>query len=364
MSPINVRPMPKSGTWYPADLASLTRLFAAAMASAEREIRAPRDPATAMPASHEPLLLDAPEAADPIPCPRCSLPSGSCPCFQAVLLPHAGLMHCLPTAAFALRRIDPSAVKRIVVLGPSHMAPFDGLGRSPFSHFATPFGAFPIDYSMIPEDLARRMENLRPGECAGEHSLELPMTMIGYMLRERMSPSSDLDGQPAADIPIVPLMVGSRMQPGDRPTVAALLRDPGTLCVVSSDFCHYGRSFRFTPFSGSRAKEPIWTQIKALDFEYMEAISQADTERLEQLMESRDNTVCGIQPIRLFLEAMGALRPEAGCHQHGPADTCSKNHFDRGTLQFHAYAQSSVLGRPSADPRQDHSVSYASASFQ
>ena len=55
-------------------------------------------------------------------------PTGSSP--KAVIAPHAGYIYSGPIAASAYAQLAPSrdSIKRVVLLGPSHFASFDGSG--------------------------------------------------------------------------------------------------------------------------------------------------------------------------------------------------------------------------------------------
>lgn len=70
-------------------------------------------------------------------------------------------------------------------------------------------------------------------------------------------------------ITIVPVLVGSIS--GSRQQMygkifARYIEDPKNLFVISSDFCHWGSRFHFTPYS-SNSREPIYEQITKLDRE-------------------------------------------------------------------------------------------------
>lgn len=43
------------------------------------------------------------------------------------------------------------------------------------------------------------------------------------------------------------------------------MKDPKTVFVISSDFCHWGMNFDFTPYDQSKGS--IWESIKAMDLE-------------------------------------------------------------------------------------------------
>src|SRR6185295_1378598 len=63
----------------------------------------------------------------------------------ALVAPHAGLMYSGPVAAHAYRLLRGRSFDVVVLVGPSHFVPFDGVSVWPSGAFATPFGDMPID---------------------------------------------------------------------------------------------------------------------------------------------------------------------------------------------------------------------------
>ena len=57
------------------------------------------------------------------------------------------------------------------------------------------------------------------------------------------------------------------------------MKDPKTVFVISSDFCHWGPNFDFQYYD--KSKGAIWQSIEALDKEGV------------QFIESQDANVCG-----------------------------------------------------------------------
>ncbi|KAL8454361.1 hypothetical protein Emag_001464 [Eimeria magna] len=95
---------------------------------------------------------------------------------KAIICPHAGLRFSGPTAAYAWKQVDPSAVKRVFLLGPSHCKYFRGVALPPEGcpSYATPLGDLPLDNGIL--DALRRTQafsDLSPSEDEAEHSIEL-----------------------------------------------------------------------------------------------------------------------------------------------------------------------------------------------
>lgn len=76
------------------------------------------------------------------------------------------------------------------------------------------------------------------------------------------------------------------------------LEDPGTLFIISSDFCHWGRRF---DFQFTMPDKPIWQAITELDHIGMAVLEQGDPQAWLQYLDAYENTVCGRDPLFLLL---------------------------------------------------------------
>src|SRR5262249_45985204 len=63
----------------------------------------------------------------------------------ALVAPHAGLMYSGPVAAHAYRLLRGRRFDVVVLVGPSHFVPFEGVALLRRGGFETPFGVAPID---------------------------------------------------------------------------------------------------------------------------------------------------------------------------------------------------------------------------
>ena len=169
----------------------------------------PADPAT-LGAALEAAFATAP------PCP-----------FRAkmVVVPHAGIDYSGRVAAKALRALDaPKRLKRVVILGPNHRIPLDGVALHPAAAWATPLGVAPVA-----KDAARAIQSL-PGVTvdaqpfASEHSLEMPLIFI-----QRLLPG----------VEIVPVLVGVAEPALVEEALERLWGGPETAICLSSDLSHF-----------------------------------------------------------------------------------------------------------------------------
>jgi AmmeMemoRadiSam system protein B len=152
-------------------------------------------------------------------------PTGHPP--KALIAPHAGYAYSgtVAAAAFAtLREGTAPAIRRAVVIGPSHHAAFRGIAAPIAEAFATPLGRVPVDRESLSGLAGLRFVWLADEPHAPEHALEVELPFLQLRL-----------GAFAA----VPLLVGD----ADPQEVAEVLRrlwgGPETLIVVSSDLSHF-----------------------------------------------------------------------------------------------------------------------------
>ncbi|KAF7638415.1 PHD-type domain-containing protein [Meloidogyne graminicola] len=156
---------------------------------------------------------------------------------RAIISPHAGYTYCGETAAFAFKQVIPDKIRKIFVLGPSHVMYLSGCALTTFSKYATPLGDLHVD-SFVNEQLMNShgsdsFEWMSTRNEEAEHSLEMQMPFIAKIMESR---------QPGS-FKIVPVLVGSlntsRQQFYGR-IFANYIADPTNLFVISSDFLSLG----------------------------------------------------------------------------------------------------------------------------
>jgi MEMO1 family protein len=189
----------------------------------------------------------------------------------AIVVPHAGHVYSGPTAGFAYASIDPSAIERVVLLGPAHYVPVEGIGLSTATAWRTPLGDVPLDAD-VADDLRARIDSVVPADLAHapEHSLEVQLPFL-----QRVLP---------AGWQLVPLIVGAAPAGDVAAAVTACAALPRTLVVVSTDLSHY------------------------LDYE--SAVAQ-DSRTIRSIVHRRPDSIgtsdaCGRHPLRGLLTAAAA----------------------------------------------------------
>ncbi|HET7370557.1 MAG TPA: AmmeMemoRadiSam system protein B [Gammaproteobacteria bacterium] len=145
---------------------------------------------------------------------------------KALIAPHAGYIYSGSVAARAYNLLKPvaEAISRVVLIGPSHRWPVNGLAAPSVEAFATPLGEVPLDRAALDALIELPQVEVSDEAHASEHSLEAQLPFLQVVL---------------ADFTLVPLVIG-RATPSE---VAAVLDrlwgGAETLVVVSSDLSHY-----------------------------------------------------------------------------------------------------------------------------
>ncbi|KAL8585223.1 Protein memo1 [Nucella lapillus] len=254
---------------------------------------------------------------------------------RAIIAPHAGYYYCGACGAHAYRQVDPSVVKRVFILGPSHHVRMSGCALSATETYQTPLYDLVIDAKIYEELYATRLfDTMSVSTDEGEHSIEMHLPYIAKVMESRRNMFT-----------IVPILVGSlspekERQYGD--ILSSYLECPENLFVVSSDFCHWGKRFNYTHYEKSVGK--IWQSIEALDKMGMDLIERMDPVGFTNYLRDYQNTICGRHPIGVLLNAINSLRRNGNQHKM--------------EMKFLKYTQSSQCVNHS-----DSSVSYAAGSL-
>ena len=151
-------------------------------------------------------------------------PQGVVP--KAIIAPHAGFIYSGPIAASAYAQILPAKdiIKKVVLLGPSHRVPLQGLAASSAKAFSTPLGEVPLDQEAIQKILKFPQVTLMEEAHRLEHSLEVHLPFLQKIL---------------TNFKLIPLVVGDAEGEDVAEVLEALWGGEETLIVISSDLSHY-----------------------------------------------------------------------------------------------------------------------------
>jgi len=214
----------------------------------------------------------------------CPVPEKPC---NVIVVPHAGYPYSGPTAGYAYAAIDRKAIRRVILLAPSHRYAIRDLAIMPMADtVSTPLGTIPVDAAMRGALLRSPMFRADDGVHRLEHSTQIQYPFLQHCLGE---------------FSLMPVIVGGLSGTAADNLALALrpLLADDVLLVVSSDFIHYGKDFDYEPF-------PADTEAKtrALNLDAADAICRRDTGRFERIVNESGATICGREPIRAALRML------------------------------------------------------------
>ncbi len=145
---------------------------------------------------------------------------------KAIIVPHAGYIYSGPVAATAYASLVPrrGRIERVVLLGPSHRVPLEGMAVSSVEFFATPLGDIPIDREAVKHLLTLPQVKVMDEAHLLEHSLEVQLPFLQEILGE---------------FRLIPLVVGDSSPDEVAEVLEKLWGGEETLLVISSDLSHY-----------------------------------------------------------------------------------------------------------------------------
>jgi AmmeMemoRadiSam system protein B len=202
-----------------------------------------------------------------------------------LVAPHAGLMYSGPVAAWGYRAVQSGSYDVAVIVGPSHVAGFDGVAVYPRGAFDTPLGPIPIAEGVADAILAATpIARENTAVHGAEHSLELQLPFLRRVL---------------PDTPIVPLIMGNQSSA----TIAALgdglasaLAGRRVLLIASSDLSHY---------LDARV-------AAAMDRTVLDCVERFDPDGLQGALRANPDHACGGGPIVSVMRASRALGARTG----------------------------------------------------
>ena len=181
---------------------------------------------------------------------------------KAIIAPHAGYRFSGPIAASAYARLQGADFQRVLLLGPAHTVPLQGIAATGAEAFATPLGDVPVDITAVQASLAFPQVQISDEAHLHEHGLEVHLPFLQMVGRDFM---------------IVPLVVGA-VETAVLAHLLTKLYTPHTLIVISSDLSHYH------------------------EYETAQQLDMATTQAIEQLKPEAVVQACGRYPIRGLLQ--------------------------------------------------------------
>uniref|UniRef100_A0A7R9ZN49 MEMO1 family protein n=1 Tax=Craspedostauros australis TaxID=1486917 RepID=A0A7R9ZN49_9STRA len=265
---------------------------------------------------------------------------------RGIICPHAGYSYSGPTAAYSYHALAKeleaanSPVRHLLVLHPSHHVYLDGCAISGATTIETPVGDLRVDDALRDEvrqlfvkdklDFTYMSQSVDEEEHSGE---------MQYPYIAKCIPDSKKD-----DITVLPIMCGNLSTSKEAAygkCLASIVQRRDVLCIISSDFCHWGKRFAYQP-TGSVATRKIHEYIREMDHAGMDKIQLQEPGAFAAYLKATRNTICGRHPIAVWLNAV-----------HHNDKALQKEALN---IAWVKYAQSSEVRS-----MRDSSVSYASA---
>lgn len=149
---------------------------------------------------------------------------------KALIVPHAGYQYCGATAAQAFSLLGPyrQGIRRVVLLGPVHHVPVQGLALPRAQAFATPLGEVALDRQAVQRLAQHPAITFSDAAHAFEHALEVQLPFLQTVLETFV---------------LVPLAVGSASAEQVADVLEVVWGGEETVLVISSDLSH-GLTYR------------------------------------------------------------------------------------------------------------------------
>ena len=191
------------------------------------------------------------------------------------IAPHAGYIYSGPVAAYTFKAITRNPYKTVVVIGPSHYFPFEGISVWRAGGFKTPLGTLPVDEDFAQALLKENPEfQFTPQVFEREHSVEVELPFLQKTFK---------------GLRIVPILMGEPDAKVCRDLAVALDKLIGrrddVLVLISSDMSHY-----YT-----------YDVANSMDALTLGAIRSMDPKKFFEGCISRKMEMCGFAPVTTAL---------------------------------------------------------------
>lgn len=206
----------------------------------------------------------------------------------ALIAPHAGHAYSGKVAGHAYKLLVEQGCDTVVVLAPSHRAPFQGVSVYDAGGFATPLGVMELDKDFIAALKTKDARvSFQPEGHKQEHAVEIHVPFLQVAL-----PKAKL-------VPLVMAEQNSQLCREIAAALVAVIRESKgkKICLIaSSDLSHYH----------DRAT------AKAMDAKVLESVEKFDPDFLVRNLIDKKCEACGGAPILTIMHAARALGGDFG----------------------------------------------------
>lgn len=198
----------------------------------------------------------------------------------AIVVPHAGYIYSGPVAAYAYKAIKGKKYDTVVVIGPSHRVPVNGISVMKADRFSTPLGDISMDVELIGDLLSAGSGIAYSHEAhRQEHSVEVQLPFL----------QRSLDG-----FSLVMALMGSFSPEIESAFIDKLAEAAGKkkiLVVASSDLSHYHD----------------YDTANELDGIALDLIMNSDADNLLLAARTGKCELCGLLPVHLAMKTARRL---------------------------------------------------------
>jgi len=203
-----------------------------------------------------------------------------------IMAPHAGYEYSGRVAAYAYNQIKGRPCATVILMGPTHRVPFNGVAIYPSGSWETPLGRVQVDHE-ITKRLAEKCTFIKnyPIAFEREHSLEVQVPFLQQTLK---------------DFKIVPIVMGMMKENDYRVLSDALCellqQHTGKILIVaSSDMSHFHN----------------YREANRMDKLTLKEIGELDTGRLAAGLAKGDYELCGSQAVITLMMVAKKINGEA-----------------------------------------------------
>ena len=180
---------------------------------------------------------------------------------RSIIAPHAGFSYSGPTAAYAywglqeaLEEQESSTSRTVLVLHPSHHVYLNGCAVSGASMLETPIGNLTVDDDLRNDLIGTgHFSVMSKGDDEREHSGEMQYPFISkvyHNVMKNLKESRNSNSPRNLTLKVLPIMIGGISEKKEKQfgeILAPIFARPDVFTVISSDFCHWGERFGYTP---------------------------------------------------------------------------------------------------------------------
>ncbi len=215
---------------------------------------------------------------------------------KAIISPHAGYTYSGPCAAWGYKEIAEAKLPdTFIILGVDH----SGYGRTALStdSWETPLGLMRVDNQLASHIMQKAGIPDDQGAHQMEHSIEVQLPFLQFANKAEME-----------QIRFIPITVShdKDLKQFAIDIMEAVMDLNRTVTfIASSDFTHYGRNYRFLPFTSE-----VPTRLNELDGGAIKLIKELKADEFAKYVDETMATICGTQTIYLLLSMLKKTKGE------------------------------------------------------